>query len=154
MTEEEARRAKKTYDTLCGVLDSDELQYEKDEEKLTIRFGIRGEDIPMDILVRIDAERQLITLLSHLPFTISEEKRLEVAIAVSVVNYKLADGSFDFDVTDGHMFFRMTSSFIESDIGSELFNYMIAISLHTIDDYNDKFLMLDKGLISIEKFME
>ena len=141
------------YGTLCSTLDSHEWHYKKDEEKLSIDCGAQGEDLPMEITIKVDAERQLIMLLSHLPFVISEDKRLDVAIAVSAVNNKLVDGSFDYDIADGHMFFRMTSSFIESEIGNELFTYMLMVSCHTIDEYNDKFLMLGKGMMSIEDFI-
>ena len=150
MADEKLERAQKVYGTLCSTLDSHEWHYKKDEEKLSIDCGAQGEDLPMEITIKVDAERQLIMLLSHLPFVISEDKRLDVAIAVSAVNDRLVDGSFDYNIADGHMFFRMTSSFIESEIGNELFTYMLMVSCHTIDEYNDKFLMLGKGMMSIE----
>lgn len=153
MADEKLERAQKVYETLCATLDKHEWHYQKNEERLSIECGAQGEDLPMEITIRVDAERQLIMLLSHLPFIISEDKRLDVAIATSIANNGLVDGSFDFDITDGHMFFRMTSSFIESDIGSELFTYMLMVSCHTIDEYNDRFLMLGKGMMSIEDFM-
>ncbi len=153
MADEKLERAQKVYETLCATLDKHEWHYQKNEERLSIECGAQGEDLPMEITIRVDAERQLIMLLSHLPFVISEDKRLDVAIATSIANNGLVDGSFDFDITDGHMFFRMTSSFIESDIGSELFTYMLMVSCRTIDDYNDRFLMLGKGMMSIEDFM-
>lgn len=153
MADEKLERAQKVYGTLCSTLDSHEWHYKKNEEKLSIDCGAQGEDLPMEITIKVDAERQLIMLLSHLPFVISEDKRLDVAIAVSAVNNKLVDGSFDYDIAAGHMFFRMTSSFIESDIGNELFTYMLMVSCHTIDEYNDKFLMLGKGMMSIEDFI-
>ena len=153
MADEKLERAQKVYETMCNTLDSLEWNYQKNEENLSIRCGAQGDDLPMDISIRVDADRQLIILLSLLPFVVSEEKRLEVAIATSVANNGLVDGSFDFDVTDGHMFFRMTSSFIESEIGNELFAYMIMVSCHTIDDYNDRFLMLAKGMMTVQDFM-
>ncbi len=153
MADEKLERAQKVYGTMSSTLDSHEWHYKKDEEKLSIDCGAQGEDLPMEITIKVDAERQLIMLLSHLPFVISEDKRLDVAIAVSAVNDKLVDGSFDYNIADGHMFFRMTSSFIESEIGNELFTYMLMVSCHTIDEYNDKFLMLGKGMMSIEDFI-
>ena len=102
----------------------------------------------------VDADRQLIILLSVMPFVAPDTKRLDVAIATSIVNNKLVDGSFDYDVTSGHMIFRMTSSFIESEIDSEVFTYMLMVSCHTIDEYNDKFFMLGKGMLSINQFLE
>ena len=153
MVDEKIQRAQKVYSTLCATLDKQEWHYQKNDERLSIECGAQGEDLPMEITIKVDSERQLIMLLSHLPFVISEEKRLDVAIATSVVNNKLVDGSFDYNIADGHMFFRMTSSFIESDVGKELFVYMLMVSCHTIDEYNDKFLMLEKGMIGIEKFV-
>lgn len=153
MADEKLARAQKVYETLCATLDSHGWKYKKDEERLRIECGAQGEDLPMEISINVDSDRQLILLISHLPFVISEEKRLDVAIATSIINNKLVDGSFDYDITDGHMFFRMTSSFIESEIGNELFTYMLMCSCHTIDEYNDKFLMLGKGMISIENFI-
>ena len=41
--------------------------------------------------------------------------------------------------------FRMTSSSGESILGEDLFEYVILVSARTVDDYNDKFLMLSKG---------
>ena len=153
MTDEKMTRAKKVYETLCSTLESHDWHYEKDVEDLSIECGAQGEDLPMHITIKVDADRQLILLLSHLPFVIPEDKRLDVAIAVSVVNDKLVDGSFDYDISDGHMFFRLTSSFMESEIGNDLFTYMLMVSCHTIDAYNDKFLMLGKGLMSIQDFI-
>lgn len=153
MVDEKIGRAQKVYETLCATLDKQEWHYQKNDERLSIECGAQGEDLPMEITIKVDSERQLIMLLSHLPFVISEDKRLDVAIATSVVNNKLVDGSFDYNVADGHMFFRMTSSFIESDVGNELFVYMLMVSCHTIDEYNDKFLMLGKGMMSIENFI-
>ena len=154
MTEDKLQLAQRTFATLCQNLDEHDWHYEKDEENLEIECGARGEDLPMDIRIIVDADRQLIILLSVMPFVAPDTKRLDVAIATSIVNNKLVDGSFDYDVTSGHMIFRMTSSFIESEIDSEVFTYMLMVSCHTIDEYNDKFFMLGKGMLSINQFLE
>lgn len=153
MADEKSARARRVYDTLNATLDALEWKHTRDDEQLTIECVARGDDLPMEIEVNIDTDRQLIILLSQLPIVVPEEKRLDTAIAATIVNNKLADGSFDFNIKDGHMFFRMTSSFIESDIGSELLEYMLFCSCQTIDDFNDKFVMLGKGLLSIENFI-
>lgn len=146
-------QAKSAFATLCQALDNNEWHYKKDEDKLSIECGAQGDDLPMEISVKVDVDRMLVLLLSHLPFVIQEDKRLDIAIAVSAINNVLVDGCFDYDVTSGHMFFRMTNSFIESKISEEVFIYMLLCSCKTIDDYNDKFLMLAKGLVSIEQFL-
>ena len=146
--------AKNTFATLCRMLDNNEWKYEKDEEKLCIDCGAQGKDLPMPINIRIDAERQLILLISHIPFSVDEEKRMETAIAVSIVNDRLVDGNFDYDITEGDLYFRMTNSFIDSEISEEAFKYMLYCSCMTIDEYNDKFLMLSKGLLPLDSFLK
>ena len=151
-TEKELKLAKEAYDTLCRTLDKMEWNYEKDDENFIIRFGVRGDDIPMKFVVACDAERQLIRLMSYLPFRIKEDKRIDGAIATSYANFLLADGSFDYDLTDGSIAFRMTSSFRESVVGEELFSYMIHVSCMTVDKYNDQFMKISEGALSIADF--
>ena len=55
-----------------------------------------------------------------------EDKRVDGAIAVCVANNGLNDGCFDYDVRDGEIRFRLTSSYRESTPGTALFEYMIA----------------------------
>ena len=153
MAEEKLARAQKVYETLCATLDFHNLKYKRNDDLFSIECGVQGEDLPMEITIRVESDRQLIMLLSHLPFIVPEDKRLDVAIATSIINNGLVDGSFDYDIADGHIFFRMTSSFIESEIGNDLFTYMLVCSFRTIDEYNDKFLMLGKGMITIENFI-
>lgn len=153
MADEKMISAQKNYVTLCSMLDDNNWHYEKDEAKLKINCSAQGDDLPMDIIIRIDPDRQLVILMSLLPFVVSEDKRVDAAIATSVINYKVVDGSFDFDMEDGHMFFRMTSSYVGSELSKEVFFYMLMCSFQTIDDYNDKLLMLAKNMLSLEDFI-
>lgn len=146
-------QAKVVFATLCQALDKDAWRYQKDEEKLSITCSARGDDLPVEISVRVDPERMLVMLFSHLPFVISEEKRLEVAVAICAINDMLSDGSFDYDVTSGHIFFRISNSFLDRNIGGELLIYMLLCACHVVDAYNDKLLMLGKGMISLEQFL-
>lgn len=146
--------AKTVFTTLCDVMERRGWKYENDEKDLTVHFIVSGDDIPMQFILVIDAERQLIRLMSPLPFKMSEDKRIDGAIATCAASFGLADGSFDYDLTEGRIIFRMTASFRESLIGEELFHYMIECSCVTVDEYNDKFLAIDKGLLSVSDFIE
>lgn len=151
--QKKTEQAIEVYNTLCRTLEMNDWHYSKNDEELSIECGAQGDDLPMEIKLKVDTDRMLVLLLSHLPYVVQEDKRLDVAIAVSAVNNMLVDGCFDYDVASGHMFFRMTNSYIESKIGNDVFTYMLYCSCKTIDDYNDKFLMLAKGMISIEQLL-
>ncbi len=155
MTDAETlERAKSTFATLCRTLDKHEWKYRKDEEKLSVECGAQGDDLPIEFKIKVDAQRMLVMLISHLPFKISEEKRLDGAIVISYINDRLVDGNFDYDVSKGHIFFRMTNSFRESVLDGEVFAYMLFCACKTIDEYNDKLLMISKGILSIEQFLD
>lgn len=146
------KNAKNVYNTLCEMLDDIKFHYEKHEEDLVVTFTVTGDDLPMRFVLNVDAERELIRLISPIPVVFEGEKRLDGAIATCQVNYRLADGSFDYDYKAGKILFRMTSSFMDSLISKDLFEYMVAVSSHTIDEFNDKFLMLAKGALSVKDF--
>lgn len=150
---EKIELAKKVYQTLCDAIERRGWTFEKNEENLFVHFGVNGEDIPMQFILLIDIERQLIRLLSPLPFKMSESKRMEGAIAACAASFGMADGSFDYSLSDGTVTFRMTASFRESLIGEGLFQYMISCSCAMVDKYNDQFLALDKGFMSISDFV-
>ena len=151
--EKKMELAKQVYQTLCEAIERREWKFGKDEEKLLVHFSVSGDDIPMQFILIVDAERQLIRLMSPMPFKMSESKRMEGAIATCTASFGMADGSFDYDLSDGTIVFRMTASFRESLIGEGLFQYMISCSCAMVDEYNDQFLALDKGIMSITDFI-
>lgn len=146
-------QAQKVFATFCAAMDADDWNYKKDEEKLRIECGARGDDLPIELNISVDADRQLLMVLSQMPVVTPEDKRLDVAVAVSVVNNQLVNGYFDYDVKSGKMFFRMVNTIRDSVIGKELCAYMLYVSCKTVDEYNDKFLMLAKGILSLEQFL-
>lgn len=147
-------KAKQVYQDFCAMMDNAGWNYQKEEEKLTIKAGARGDDLPMDLIIKVDAERQVVRVISFLPYTIAEDKRLDVAVAVSVVNNSLVSGYLDFDIAEGNLVFRMTNSYRDSLLGREVYKFLLYAACHAIDDFNDQFLMLSKGIISLEKFIE
>ena len=152
--EKELKQAKAVYKSLCEMLDEREWHYEKNEEELSIECGAQGEDLPIEINIQVDKERQLVTLLSQMPFAVPESRRTALAIAVSQANNGMVDGSFDYDLLSGRIIFRLTSSYRESLIGKDMLAYMLMCACYTIDEYNDKFLMVAKNEMSLNEILE
>ena len=155
MSEElEMQQAKQVYASLIDMLDTRNWKYEKFENDLVVRSGIKGDDLPIEFIIFVKPKNQVVQFISKLPFNIPEDKRVDAAVAVSVANYGLVDGSFDYDISDGEIRYRLTSSYRESLLGADLFEYMIMCAASTVDDYNDRFFMLSKGMIDVQKFIE
>ena len=145
--------AKEAFKAVCNMLDSANLKYDTDVSELKVICGIQGDDFPVRMQILIDEDHTLVALYSQMPFDVPEDKRIEFALAISKVNNSLADGSFDYDMRDGSILFRLTLSYLDSFIGNDAFFYQLLVSFKTIDQYNDKFFMLSKGAISIEDFL-
>ncbi len=150
----EMQQAKQVFASLVDMLDTRNWKYEKFEDDLVVRSGIKGDDLPIEFIIFVKPKNQVVQFISKLPFNIPEDKRVDAAVAVSVANYGLVDGSFDYDISDGEIRYRLTSSYRESLLGADLFEYMIMCAASTVDDYNDRFFMLAKGMIDVEKFIE
>lgn len=148
------KQAQSVYKTLCKALDDMGLKYEKNEEELSIESGAVGEDIPVDIRMMVNPNAKIVVFYSQMPFEIPEDKRVDMALAVTMVNYLLVDGSFDYDFINGRIVFRMTSSFIDSLIGDDLIQYMFYVSCKTVDDYNDKLSKIANGEMTLGELAE
>ena len=152
--ENKMRLSKQVYQTLCKALDNRGWSYKKEQDRLLVYFGVNGDSMPIQVVIVVDASRQLIRLMSPLPFKMSESKRADGAIATCAVSYGMADGSFDYDLDDGTISFRMTEYFENCLIDEDLFNYMIDCSCAMVERYADRFLALEKGNITITDLLE
>lgn len=147
-------KSKEVFATLCRALDQEEWHYEKNEEELTVECGAKGDDFPIELKIKVDSTRYLVLVASSLAFTIPEEKRFDLAVASTYVNERLVNGSFDMNLGSGSMHFRMANSFIGCDISEDVFLYMIYTTCNTVDQYNDRFFLLCKNMITLEQFLE
>ncbi len=154
MSENKAERAKKVYATLIKMLDNKEWRYERHDDDLVIKSGVKGDDLPIEFIVMVRPENEIIQFFSRLPFEMAEDKRVDGAIAVCVANYGLIDGSFDYDISDGEIRYRLTCSYCGSEISESLFEYIIFCAASTVDRYNDRFFMLSKGMMTLQQFIE
>ena len=137
---------------VCKNLDDRGWTYTPHDEDLVITLNVRGEDIPMELLFHVDAKRNLLKVLSVLPLASAEDKRVEMALAVCAVNDQLANGNFDLNLSDGKVVFRIAAHF-DGGLPDESIDYLIGVTCVTVDEYNDKLLMLNKGMWTLEEFL-
>lgn len=152
MEEKTMKQAQTVYETACKALDDMQWKYTRHDEDLTLVSGARGEDLPMDIVIVVNPKSQVVCAYSPLPYKISEEKRVDGALAICMANFGMINGSFDYEISTGEIRFRITTSYRESILSEELIKYMVVITASTVDEYNDKFLMISKGMMSLQDF--
>lgn len=142
---------KEVFTSFCNYLDEIEWKYDinEDEGIYQIFVSSKGEDLQINLSVNFLVNNQIVTIYSKLPFIVSEEKRVEMALAIHMINNAILDGTFCYDINEGEIYFKMTSCFRGGLISKETFNYLLFLSCSVIDDYNDKLLAIDRGFLDL-----
>ena len=154
MGQDNLKLTEATFDAICAALDERRWYYEKDKEKFTLNVKANGQDLFMELDVSCDKDKRIVMLLSRLPFTVAEDRRLEMAQAISYINAFLGEGCFDYHYKKGTICFRMTSSYRGSTLDKTVFDRMIMMSFSTVDRYNDKLLLYSLGTLSLAEFVK
>ena len=152
--EKDLKLAQQIYETLCRALETDGWPFTRHDEHLAITTSARGADLPMEFSVEVDTKRRLISLLSHISLRVPEDKRVMMAVAVSIANDGMVYGGFDYDIQEGRILFRISNTYIGCVLSEESFLQMLYTACGTVDRYNDRFLMLCRDLMTLEQFMQ
>jgi len=148
MAEEVSKQALAVFSTISKVLEKEEFNFQKDEEKLEFRFGARGNDLPVDIIITVIPGRDLITFLSFLPFKGVGEKMTDIAMAICEINFKITAGCFSMSLKNGAIAFQISQSFKGSLISEELIKDILYTTFFTVDEYNDKLFDVSRGKLA------
>lgn len=147
-------KANEVFNGICTALDEMNIRYvKKTDDVLGVDFGVPSHDIPIRIVITLDIENEHIMLFSCLPINIPTDKYFEMSVAVNAANCTIVNGSFDFDCNNGSLFFKMTNSYKNSVLGTELYKYMVNVAMETVDSYNDEFLKIARDLITLREFL-
>jgi hypothetical protein len=147
-TEKEMKQAVNAYKNLCKMLDNRGWKYEKHNDEHSITCSATGDDLPIDITIDIHEENSLIIFKSKVA-TMPEEKLVEGALAVNVINTSIINGVFEIDLSTGTIYFRLVNSFRDSLISQEVYNYVLGCSCVTVDKFNDKLVALADGKLTL-----
>lgn len=152
--EKNLEQGKKIYEDLCQGLDKQDWHYDRHDEDLVVTISMKSEDLPIDMIIRVAYDAQVVNVFSVLPVKIPDEKLVDMALAVCVANDGMINGGFDLDMNKKQIVWRLCTTYRGSLLGSEAYSYMVAVSAGTVDKYNDRFLMLAKDMIDLKKFIE
>lgn len=149
-----AQDARSTYNTLCHTLDNMKWTYDPDPENMIIRTSARGEDLSIKLRFVVSADRGVMYVKSPMPFDIAENARELIGKAVNIANYSMLNGCFEYDYSDGYLAFRMVVPFENCIISEEVCHYMVSLTCNMVDRFNDKFLAVMKGVMTLDAFQE
>lgn len=127
----------KHYMLICHILSSNDIPFIRNDTALSIRCSISSRDGDMLFFFSVDPSKMLINLYSPLNFRIKEEDRGEIALGLCMINNKLSHGCFYLDTEDNIIYFRMTTSFYETNLNEMLFEYMLSSAADSVEEFSD-----------------
>ena len=148
------RRTKAVYAATKQMCDELGVKYAAFDDEYRMEFTSVGEDLHIPVSIRLSPENRVLVMLCECPFSVPERGRDDVALAASMVNFSLADGSFDFDRLRGRLRFSVTSGYYDSLLGKEALYRMLAYALVITDEYNDKLFDVALGRLTVARFAE
>ena len=147
-------KARAVYDTVCAALDKMKWVYDKEEEELAITTGAKGTDLPIDIIIRVLPEAEVLSVQVPFAFDVPDEHSIDVAIAITAANYGLIRGCFDYDMTTGDIRFRVSAPYNgNTSLAAEVVEMLVLIAATTVDSYQSRLLMVAKGIVTPSKFL-
>lgn len=144
----------KVYEMFKAHLKAHNFKFDPHDDDLVITLTVRGEDLPQPTVIRVLDDRNVVQVLSPIPANMPEDKRVDAAVAVAVANYGMINGSFDLDMNDGEIRFRVSQGYDGIEMSDDLIKYILSIAFFTTDKYNDRFFMLGKGMMTLDEFIE
>lgn len=130
------------------------FKHDKDESTLSIIAVTIGDDLPFPLHMHVVEELRVISVDSMQPFSVPEKSRVDMAVAIPMVNCRIAEGSFHYDITDGTIIYHMTVPYVGTEFTEKMVTFITLVCCKTVDEYNDKLKLLADGAISIEQFAD
>lgn len=143
--------AKTIYETVCSTLDNMKINYKRHDDDLVITFGHKGDDMNHDLIIAVNAKQEVVKIIEQLPYNIDPSKAADVAMAVCYVNEQLLTGGFEYGMGDT-LAYSVNHAYTGSLIGEETIKRLILALVFTVEEYDDKFMALNKGYIKPEDF--
>ena len=131
-------RAGKVYQTLCRVLERNEILHERNDRKLWIRCSIGSNAMELRPIFVIDPSKMLLSLYVPIEVGATWEQASELSFALCVINDALPDGHFCFDRRNMSVYFKMRSSFYDSIVSESVVEYMLSVAAEKAEEYCPK----------------
>ena len=145
-------QANAMYELIATTLDNMDLRYDRHDDELVIHLGAKGDDMNHDMLLFVLEKQEVISFVERLPFHLDPEKADEIAKAVCNINNQLVLGGFTYKAGAENMNFELSIPYGGSVIGEETIRRILMNAVHAVEEYDDKFLALNKGYLSSEEF--
>ena len=144
---------KAMFSLIQNVLKEKQADYEADEYRLSLTFRAKHGRKQIPITMLVDAPRQLILVMSWLPFQVRPIRRVDMAVATLYAGSTLSEGKLVYQIFDGSIHYRTEGIYARSEIGSTYIDHLITSAVVAVEKYSQQLQLLNDGDISLKTFL-
>ena len=148
------QNAKQVFQLLCRTLDERNWKYARNDDQLSVSFGVVGDDLRMPVTIVVDGQRELVISCTGQDWAVPKDLRVPFCVGVCAVNNHLVDGSFDFRLENGEVTYRITLSYHDMELKSSALEYLIDCAASTVDNVNDVMKDFVDGKIDFDEYLQ
>ena len=150
----EKKIMEKNYKLLCKMLDDKGWKYDTDAEKYKISCDVEGENGTYSVRMYLDDERAVAITWVFIDLKVPSSMQETMSLAINAINSYVIHGVFDYGQEKGNLLYRCTSTFRESIVSEEWFEYLLDVACVTTDNHLSKLRRLVKGYLTLDELIE
>ncbi len=128
------------------------LAYNENIEQMSIRAVASFKKNEIVLVAAVDDENQSIEMMGVVNIVFDADVESDVSIAITRLNHVMRVGFFDYNARQGYFYFRLSNSYRDGSINTEVIKYMTATVYGTMDAYYDIFRSFANKTITLEEF--
>ena len=151
MAKKEQSTPMQIFDMVCEVLRTTGLQHNYNKNELVVVCSYAGAKSAHQFVMKVDKERELIMFGEQLQIKVKDDKKDDMAKAVCVANGHIGMGRFLYDL-DSTISYEIIQSYSGCVINPVFIQRTLVMFLTTLERYESRFELLNKGKIDVENF--
>lgn len=124
---------------VINYLKSKQLKFATLEGQTVVLFGIETSKAKYKCVFDLREEESLLVFYSIIQdFYVQENKRDEIAVMLTKINYGLIIGNFEMDFNDGEIRYKTSIDFEGADLAESLIDNLFKANLSTIENFYEQ----------------
>ena len=129
------------------------LPYNESSERMSLHAVAAFNKNEVVLVAGVDEETQTIEMVGAIDVTFDADVESEVSIAMARMNHRMKLGFFDYNAKEGNFYFRLSNSYRDGSLNTEVVKYMIATIYGTVNSYFNILDLFAKKLITLDEFL-
>ncbi|HEU4565315.1 MAG TPA: YbjN domain-containing protein [Gemmatimonadaceae bacterium] len=136
------------------ALEVRDIDHEVEDDPLHVTFSLAGERSSYDFLVSVDERNQIVVCYARADGGVPAERRTAACELLTRINYELALGCFERDLSDGEILFRVGVHAARGALSAAMVESLVDVGLYTFDRFHPAIVRVAYDGASPEQALE